>query len=103
MVYVDYENDVLLVGDDPQNEFVGCVRCIRILSPSEVQQMSEEGMQLLNSTTIEGINDSIKRWKPWLHQGLIINPGNLGCTQPQARLRQSGCRNANGSSLGLLF
>ncbi|RVW61733.1 Serine/threonine-protein kinase ATG1c [Vitis vinifera] len=74
------------------SEFVGCVRCIRILSPSEVQQMSEEGMHLLNSTTIEGINDSVKRWKPWLHQGLIINPGNLGCTQPQARLRQSGCQ-----------
>ncbi|RVW67660.1 Serine/threonine-protein kinase ATG1c [Vitis vinifera] len=43
------------------SEFVGCVRCIRILSPSEVQQMSEEGMHLLNSTTIEGINDSVKR------------------------------------------
>ncbi|CBI19831.3 unnamed protein product, partial [Vitis vinifera] len=61
LVYVDYENDVLLVGDDPWKEFVGCVRCIRILSPSEVQQMSEEGMQLLNSTAIEGINDSIRR------------------------------------------
>ncbi|KAL1815730.1 hypothetical protein ACET3Z_018304 [Daucus carota] len=49
LVYVDYENDVLLVGDDPWEEFVGCVRSIRILSPSEVQQMGEEGMQLLNS------------------------------------------------------
>ncbi|KAI3776428.1 hypothetical protein L1987_46210 [Smallanthus sonchifolius] len=49
LVYVDYEKDVLLVGDDPWEEFVGCVRCIRILSPSEVQQMGEEGMQLLNS------------------------------------------------------
>ncbi|KAI4374936.1 hypothetical protein MLD38_012871 [Melastoma candidum] len=47
-VYVDFENDVLLVGDDPWEEFVGCVRCIRILSPAEVQQMSEEGMKLLN-------------------------------------------------------
>ncbi|KAI3796943.1 hypothetical protein L1987_39630 [Smallanthus sonchifolius] len=49
LVYVDFENDVLLVGDDPWEEFVGCVRCIRILSPSEVQQMGEEGMELLNS------------------------------------------------------
>ncbi|KAI7725190.1 hypothetical protein M8C21_025415 [Ambrosia artemisiifolia] len=49
LVYVDYEKDVLLVGDDPWEEFVGCVKCIRILSPSEVQQMGEEGMQLLNS------------------------------------------------------
>ncbi|KAL8098438.1 auxin response factor 5 [Apium graveolens] len=58
LVYVDYENDVLLVGDDPWEEFVGCVRCIRILSPSEVQQMGEEGMQLLNSTAAQGINGS---------------------------------------------
>ncbi|KAL5985909.1 hypothetical protein ACLOJK_027899 [Asimina triloba] len=58
LVYVDYENDVLLVGDDPWEEFVSCVRCIRILSPSEVQQMSEEGMKLLNNTMIQGKNIS---------------------------------------------
>ncbi|XP_074558801.1 auxin response factor 11 [Curcuma longa] len=46
LVYVDYENDVLLVGDDPWEEFINCVRCIRILSPSEVQQMSEDGVPL---------------------------------------------------------
>ncbi|KAF3794883.1 Auxin response factor 5 [Nymphaea thermarum] len=99
LVYTDYENDVLLVGDDPweyvflfllhthihthihrhmnhdlclsfaleledvflssgvmfltqiyaYREFIRCVRCIKILSPSEVQQMSQEGMQLLGS------------------------------------------------------
>ncbi|KAJ6920830.1 auxin response factor 5.2-like [Populus alba x Populus x berolinensis] len=59
LVYVDYENDVLLIGDDPWEEFVGCVRCIRILSPSEVQQMSEEGMKLLNSANIQGTNAPI--------------------------------------------
>ncbi|KAL1534792.1 auxin response factor 5-like [Salvia divinorum] len=53
LVYVDFESDVLLVGDDPWEEFVGCVRCIRILSPSEVKQMGEEGMQLLNSAELE--------------------------------------------------
>ncbi|ESW32678.1 hypothetical protein PHAVU_001G008300 [Phaseolus vulgaris] len=52
----DYESDVLLVGDDPWEEFVSCVRCIRILSPSEVQQMSEEGMKLLNSGALQGMN-----------------------------------------------
>ncbi|XP_027356987.1 auxin response factor 5-like [Abrus precatorius] len=56
LVYVDYENDVLLVGDDPWEEFVGCVKCIRILSPTEVQQMSEEGMKLLNSGALQGIS-----------------------------------------------
>ncbi|XP_051150248.1 auxin response factor 17-like [Andrographis paniculata] len=40
LVYVDHENDVLLVGDDPWEDFVNCVRCIKILSPQEVQQMS---------------------------------------------------------------
>ncbi|GMI91311.1 indole-3-acetic acid inducible 24, AUXIN RESPONSE FACTOR 5, MONOPTEROS [Hibiscus trionum] len=58
LVYVDYENDVLLVGDDPWEEFVGCVRCIRILSPAEVKQMSEEGMELLNSAAVQGANGS---------------------------------------------
>ncbi|XP_027339805.1 auxin response factor 19-like isoform X2 [Abrus precatorius] len=43
LVYVDHENDVLLVGDDPWEEFVNCVRCIKILSPQEVQQMSLDG------------------------------------------------------------
>ncbi|KAM1662926.1 hypothetical protein ACFX13_043215 [Malus domestica] len=59
LVYVDYENDVLLVGDDPWEEFVGCVRCIRILSPTEVQQMSEEGMKLLNSAAMQGMNGTM--------------------------------------------
>lgn len=43
LVYVDHENDVLLVGDDPWDDFVNCVRCIKILSPQEVQQMSLDG------------------------------------------------------------
>ncbi|CAK8579421.1 unnamed protein product [Lathyrus sativus] len=43
LVYVDHENDVLLVGDDPWEEFVSCVRCIKILSPQEVQLMSMDG------------------------------------------------------------
>ncbi|KAK8968293.1 Auxin response factor 19 [Platanthera guangdongensis] len=43
LVYVDHEHDVLLVGDDPWEEFVSCVRYIRILSPQEVQQMSLDG------------------------------------------------------------
>ncbi|CAN0906394.1 Auxin response factor 5 [Linum grandiflorum] len=60
LVYVDYENDVLLIGDDPWEEFVGCVRCIRILSPQEVQQISEEGMKLLNDANMQqGTNSSL--------------------------------------------
>lgn len=43
LVYVDHEHDILLVGDDPWEEFVSCVQSIKILSPGEVQRMSEDG------------------------------------------------------------
>nr|XP_010917437.3 auxin response factor 16 isoform X1 [Elaeis guineensis] len=43
LVYVDHENDILLVGDDPWEEFVNCVQSIKILSAAEVQQMSLDG------------------------------------------------------------
>nr|DAD49140.1 TPA_asm: hypothetical protein HUJ06_019077 [Nelumbo nucifera] len=43
LVYVDHENDILLVGDDPWGEFVSCVQSIKILSAAEVQQMSLDG------------------------------------------------------------
>ncbi|OIV98349.1 hypothetical protein TanjilG_16676 [Lupinus angustifolius] len=43
LVYVDNENDILLVGDDPWEEFVSCVQSIKILSSAEVQQMSLDG------------------------------------------------------------
>ncbi|XP_051151932.1 auxin response factor 6-like [Andrographis paniculata] len=42
LVFVDRENDVLLLGDDPWQEFVNSVWYIKILSPQEVQQMSKE-------------------------------------------------------------
>ncbi|XP_024398385.1 auxin response factor 7 isoform X2 [Physcomitrium patens] len=35
LVYTDHENDVLLVGDDPWEEFCGCVRSLKILSPQD--------------------------------------------------------------------
>ncbi|KAK4792915.1 hypothetical protein SAY86_023350 [Trapa natans] len=43
LVYMDHENDMLLVGDDPWEEFVSNVQSIKILSSAEVQQMSLEG------------------------------------------------------------
>ncbi|GLT67657.1 hypothetical protein SLA2020_399490 [Shorea laevis] len=44
LVFVDRENDVLLLGDDPWQEFVNNVWYIKILSPLEVQQMGREGI-----------------------------------------------------------
>lgn len=41
LVFVDRENDVLLLGDDPWQEFVNNVWYIKILSPVEVQQMGK--------------------------------------------------------------
>ncbi|KAJ6826981.1 auxin response factor 16 isoform X1 [Iris pallida] len=43
LVYVDHENDILLVGDDPWDEFVTCVQSIKILSKDEVMQISLKG------------------------------------------------------------
>ncbi|PKI68077.1 hypothetical protein CRG98_011673, partial [Punica granatum] len=51
LVFVDRENDVLLLGDGPWPEFVSSVWCIKILSPEEVQEMGKSGIELLNSAT----------------------------------------------------
>ncbi|KAL9229909.1 hypothetical protein vseg_005325 [Gypsophila vaccaria] len=48
LVFVDRENDVLLLGDDPWQEFVNSVWYIKILSPEEVQQMGKQGLNLPN-------------------------------------------------------
>ncbi|KAK6142374.1 hypothetical protein DH2020_022722 [Rehmannia glutinosa] len=48
LVIVDRENDVLLLGDDPWQEFVNSVWYIKILSPLEFQQMGKEGLDLPN-------------------------------------------------------
>ncbi|KAH6837394.1 auxin response factor 8 [Perilla frutescens var. hirtella] len=49
LVFVDRENDILLLGDDPWQEFVNSVWYIKILSPLEVQHMGKEGLNLPNS------------------------------------------------------
>lgn len=65
LVYVDNENDILLVGDDPWEEFLGCVQSIKILSSAEVQQMSLDGdlgnVAVLNQTCSG--SDSGNAWK----------------------------------------
>jgi hypothetical protein len=43
LVFLDNENDLLLVGDDPWEVFVSTVRAIRILSPAEVFFYRNEG------------------------------------------------------------
>ncbi|KAK8468951.1 hypothetical protein PHAVU_006G168109 [Phaseolus vulgaris] len=59
LVFVDRENDVLLLGDGPWPEFVNSVWCIKILSPQEVQQMGNPGLELLNSVPIQRLSNGI--------------------------------------------
>ncbi|CAN8232741.1 unnamed protein product [Cochlearia groenlandica] len=42
LVFVDKENDILLLGDDPWESFVNNVWYIKILSPEDVQQMGDD-------------------------------------------------------------
>ncbi|RRT55205.1 hypothetical protein B296_00034430, partial [Ensete ventricosum] len=66
LVFVDRENDVLLVGDDPWQEFVNNVSCIKILSPEEVLQMGNQGIDFVNSAPVKrlqsnGCDDHVSR------------------------------------------
>ncbi|CAH8381203.1 unnamed protein product [Eruca vesicaria subsp. sativa] len=65
LVYTDHENDILLVGDDPWEEFVNCVQNIKILSSAEVQQMSLDGDLAAIPTTNQACSetDSGNAWK----------------------------------------
>ncbi|KAF9617866.1 hypothetical protein IFM89_039085 [Coptis chinensis] len=75
LVYVDHEGDVLLVGDDPWEEFVNCVRCIKILSPQEVQQMSLDG-DLGNSVLPNQACSSSDGGNAWRNGHCEQNSGN---------------------------
>ncbi|TYJ16805.1 hypothetical protein E1A91_A09G008100v1 [Gossypium mustelinum] len=55
LVFVDRENDILLLGDDPWQEFVNNVWYIKILSPLEVQQMGK-GQNLATSIPNQRLN-----------------------------------------------
>ncbi|KAI4300013.1 hypothetical protein L6164_033433 [Bauhinia variegata] len=59
LVFVDRENDVLLLGDGPWPEFVNSVWYIKILSPQEVQQMGNNGLELLSSVPIQRLSNGI--------------------------------------------
>ncbi|MQM03430.1 hypothetical protein Taro_036210 [Colocasia esculenta] len=56
LVFVDGEGDVLLVGDDPWQEFVNSVSCIKILSPLDVQKMGKQGVDFQNMAPIKRLS-----------------------------------------------
>ncbi|XP_042393955.1 auxin response factor 17-like isoform X1 [Zingiber officinale] len=75
LVFVDRENDVLLVGDDPWLEFVNSVSCIKILSPQEVQQMGKDGVDLLNGAPNRRIQSRTSG--DYLSNGMAPSVGSL--------------------------
>ncbi|KAA8547629.1 hypothetical protein F0562_004058 [Nyssa sinensis] len=58
LVFVDRENDVLLLGDDPWEAFVNNVWCIRILSPEDVQNLGKQEVQSFSQNAGTGMNGS---------------------------------------------
>ncbi|XP_049346855.1 auxin response factor 6-like isoform X1 [Solanum verrucosum] len=85
LVFVDRENDVLLLGDDPWHEFVNSVWYIKILSPLEVQQMGKEGLDLPSAGKTQRITS---------------NGNGNGCDDFMNR--NHSCNNMNGIPLGSL-
>nr|GMC63977.1 auxin response factor 8-like [Ipomoea batatas] len=58
LVFVDRENDVLLLGDDPWEAFVNNVWYIKILSPEDVQKLGKQEAKSLSRNTIERMHGS---------------------------------------------
>ncbi|ESR43655.1 hypothetical protein CICLE_v10011065mg [Citrus x clementina] len=56
LVFVDRENDVLLLGDDPWEAFVSNVWYIKILSPEDVQKMGEQGVESFSPSSGQRAN-----------------------------------------------
>ncbi|XP_076917019.1 auxin response factor 6-like [Bidens hawaiensis] len=76
LVFVDRENDVLLLGDDPWPEFVNSVWCIKILSPQEVQQMGKLGLQQLNSVqTPKRLDNVYENYTPSRQESMSLSNG----------------------------
>ncbi|KAK2982146.1 hypothetical protein RJ640_028717 [Escallonia rubra] len=86
LVFVDRENDILLLGDDPWQEFVNNVWYIKILSPLEVQQMGKEGLDLSSSVPAHKLqdwgnncDDYVSRKTPKYCGSGITSVGSLDC------------------------
>ncbi|XP_055827830.1 auxin response factor 8-like isoform X2 [Solanum dulcamara] len=58
LVFVDRENDVLLLGDDPWEAFVNNVWYIKILSPEDVQKLGKEEVESLNRGALERMSSN---------------------------------------------
>ncbi|XP_057430376.1 auxin response factor 8-like [Lotus japonicus] len=60
LVFVDRENDVLLLGDDPWESFVNNVWYIKILSPEDIQKMGEDqALESIAPSSGQRLNGSV--------------------------------------------
>ncbi|KAF5732524.1 Auxin response factor 6 isoform 2 [Tripterygium wilfordii] len=76
LVFVDRENDVLLLGDDPWQEFVNNVWYIKILSPLEVQQMGKEGLNPAASASTQRHTNSSYNCDGYMSRRDVRNSSN---------------------------
>ncbi|KAL5129160.1 Auxin response factor 8 [Glycine soja] len=58
LVFVDRENDVLLLGDDPWESFVNNVWYIKILSPEDIHKMGEQAVESLGPSSGHRLNST---------------------------------------------
>ncbi|XP_021275393.1 auxin response factor 6-like isoform X3 [Herrania umbratica] len=76
LVFVDRENDILLLGDDPWQEFVNNVWYIKILSPLEVQQMGKEVLNPAASVPSQRLTHSSNNCDDYMSRQDLRGSGN---------------------------
>ncbi|XP_052194955.1 auxin response factor 8 isoform X3 [Diospyros lotus] len=59
LVFVDRENDVLLLGDDPWEAFVNNVWYIKILSPEDVLKLGKQEVESFSHNAAERMNSGV--------------------------------------------
>ncbi|KAL8265995.1 hypothetical protein R6Q59_003339 [Mikania micrantha] len=64
LVFVDRENDILLLGDDPWEAFVNSVWYIKILSPEDVQQLGKHEVESFGQNSGEKIHRDLSGLPP---------------------------------------
>ncbi|XP_073060738.1 auxin response factor 8-like isoform X2 [Primulina eburnea] len=58
LVFVDREDDVLLLGDDPWDAFVNNVWYIKILSPEDMQKLGKQDAGTLSTNAVETVGNN---------------------------------------------
>ncbi|XP_076954151.1 auxin response factor 8-like isoform X1 [Bidens hawaiensis] len=70
LVFVDRENDVLLLGDGPWEAFVNSVWYIKILSPEDVQKLGKQELESFSQNSGERIGNDGRDHLSGLHPSL---------------------------------